>query len=215
MIVNNNPYIEKIRHNKQLYKYKQEQLTIVIKEKEELKKSLNKITDSKEKLDNLNYTCKLILEKITHASKARLEMFLTEALKNIFTDRNYEIKLVLKEDTKKPGLELTLTEDDIDQEITDAVGGGIISTLGLLLQIYYIEVYNLNKIMFIDEGLKEVSTGVKSSVESVNYLENLLLFLKWLAKEKKYALVIITHDNIIKNFADRIYSVEKGQVKLC
>jgi len=211
----NNSYIERIRGYKQLFEYKQTQLEKVEKEKDEIKESLDKIIESKDKLDNLNYACKLILEKITHVSKIKLELFLTGAVKRIFSDRNYEIKLVLKEDTKKPGLELTLVENGIEQEITDSVGGGIISTLGLLLQIYYIEVYNLNKILFIDEGLKEVSTGINATSESVNYLENLLVFLKWLANEKKYALVIITHDNTIKKFADRIYSVEKGLVKLC
>lgn len=214
-MINSNEYIEKVRGYRQLYEYKQAQLAKINKEYDALKESLDKITIAKSKLDNINFACKLILEKITYASKAKLERFLTEAIKRIFSDRNYEIKLILKEDTKKPGLELTLSENGIDQEITDAVGGGIISTLGLLLQIYYIEVYNLNKIMFIDEGLKEVSTGINANVESANYLENLLLFLQWLAEEKKYALVIITHDNTIKKFANRIYSVEKGKVTIC
>ncbi|MFW5799641.1 MAG: hypothetical protein ACOCV8_02400 [Spirochaetota bacterium] len=211
----NREIIEDLKRKVNLYNYKREQLAQAVEDKKTLQDATTKIEDSADKIENLIFTCKLILEKITYTSKIKLENFLTQALQNIFIDRNYELKLILKEDTKRPGLELTLSENGVDQEITDAVGGGIISTLGLLLQIYYIEVYKLNKIMFIDEGLKEVSTGINSEGESVNYLENLLAFLKWLAEEKKYSLIIITHDNTVKKYANKIYSVEKGKVQLC
>jgi hypothetical protein len=183
------------------------------KEKKQIHKdSLDVLNEMDSNLENLIYTCKLVLEKITYANKIKLEEFLTEAVRSIFVDRDYKIELLIKEDTKKPGLELTLTEGNVQQEITDAVGGGIISTLGLLLQIYYMEVYKLNKIMFIDEGLKEVSTGLNNeSSESVNYLDNLLRFLQFLAKEKGYALVIVTHDNNVRKFADVVYSMSLGE----
>ena len=196
--------------------YKKEILEKQTREKEELVTKRDKIKARLEAFDNLMYTCKLIIEKLTFNSKHKLEKFLTHAFQHIFTDRHYVIELALKEDTKKPGLELTLIENDKRQEITEAVGGGIISTLGLLLQIYYIEVYDLNKIMFIDEGLKEVSTGKSvSGQESPNYLENVLQFLKWLAKEKGYKFVIVTHDPQVRKFADKIYEVKNGKVEQC
>lgn len=208
--------INEIKSKTSLHNYKEAQLKELKDSKKNLKKSLKEVESHKEKLDNLIYTCKLILEKLTYASKAKLEEFLTDALKSVFTDRDYSIELALKEDTKKPGLELTLLEAGISQEITDAVGGGIISTLGLLLQIYYIEIYNLNRIMFIDEGLKEISTGSNSLlVDSINYLENLLIFLSWLAKEKQYKFIIVTHDQNVRQFADRVFEVHKGVVSLC
>jgi DNA repair exonuclease SbcCD ATPase subunit len=154
-------------------------------------------------------------EKITYQSKVSLENFLTYALQQIFTDRNYEIKFNLKEETKKPGLELMLVENGVEQEITDAVGGGILSTLGLLLQIYYIEKHELNKIMFIDEGLKELSSTKLSESEDKSYLENLLTFIKWLAKEKNYKFILVTHDQKVREFADKVYEVKKGVVAEC
>jgi ABC-type microcin C transport system duplicated ATPase subunit YejF len=69
--------------------------------------------------------------------------------------------------------------------------------------------------MFIDEGLKEISTGVNAEGEAVNYLNNLLTFLKWLAETKEYSLVIITHDNTVKEFANSVYTVRKGKVEKC
>lgn len=211
--------LNKIKDKQASYRYSLNKLEGLKASKKALTKSLDAMEAERDELENLIYACKLILEKLTYNSKDKLENFLTYALKRIFTDRNYEIKLVMREDTKRAGLELTLVEDGVEQEITDAVGGGILSTLGLLLQIYYIEIYNLNRIMFIDEGLKEISTGSLSSVgyteKPVSYLNNVLEFLQWLAEEKKYKFVIVTHDNNVRSFANRVYEVNKGEVKLC
>lgn len=192
----------------------------VIEDAERVKKTLiNKLeeaSNNKELFDNIVFATKLIIEKITYESKSNVEDYLTYALRSIFTDREYSIKLNLKEDTKKPGLELTLVDGSIEQEITDAVGGGILSTVGLLLQIYYIEVFDVNKIIFIDEGLKEISStkSLESETEK-SYLDNMLSFLKWLASEKEYKIIIVTHDNKVKSYADKVYEVSKGVVTEC
>jgi hypothetical protein len=209
----------KVKTKQETYKYAINKLELLKSEKDKLTASLSLKEQSEALLNNIVFACKLILEKLTYNSKAKLENFLTYALQNIFTDRKYEIKLIMRDDTKRPALELTLVEDGIEQQITDAVGGGILSTLGLLLQIYYIEVYNLNKIMFIDEGLKEISTGSLNMLGhnelTVNYLNNVVAFLKWLATERGYAFVIVTHDNQVRSLADRVYEVNKGEVLLC
>jgi DNA repair exonuclease SbcCD ATPase subunit len=217
--MSNNNYeliLENVKAIKKQKEYSKIFLEQYEKEKEQLIKERDNISKIKDQLDNLLFTCKLILEKITFNSKHKLEKFLTYAFQNIFVDRHYAIEIALKEDTKKPGLELTLVEDGQKQEITESVGGGIISTLGLLLQIYYIEVYKLNKIMFIDEGLKEVSTDQTAyGYENINYLKNIMGFLKWLSNEKQYKFVIVTHDPQIKDFADTFYEVKKGSVITC
>lgn len=192
---------------------------------EKLKSERKTLEDKKEadelefsNLEKLEELCKIIIERLTKSSKAKLEEFLTMAVQQIFTDHEYEIQLVFKEDTKKPGLEITLLDNGIGQEITDAVGGGIVSTLGLLLQIFYIESYSLNKTLFIDEGLKEISTGALTqesesiNKEQVNYLENLLKFLKWLSLEHGYKFIIVTHDNKVRALADKVYEVSGGMV---
>jgi hypothetical protein len=205
--------INEVKKKVQRYNFLSTQIENKESDKITVGKELEKKQQLSLELDNLIYTCKIVLEKLTYANKAKLEEFLTMAVQNVFTDRDYAIELIIKEDTKKPGLELTLTEGGVQQEITDAVGGGIISTLGLLLQIYYIETYKLNKIMFIDEGLKEVSTGLNSDTsESTNYLDNLLTFLQWLSETKGYSLVIVTHDNAVRKFATNVYEIQLGRV---
>lgn len=162
-----------------------------------------KVNLKKENQDVLDAT-KLILERLTYESKGRLENFLSNALSQIFPDRNYELKLILREDTVRPGLEITLIEDGIEQEITDAVGGGILSTLGLLMQVYYIENYGLNKVIFIDEGLAPVSDA---------YLVNIMSFLKFISEGRQYKIVVVTHKELVTEYADFAYKVERGKIE--
>lgn len=164
-----------------------------------------------DEISNILLATKLMLEKITHQNKAKIEEFITYALQRIFTDRDYRIELEIKEDVKRPALTIMLIENGVKQDIKDSVGGGIITTLGFLFQIYYLEVYNKNKVMFIDEGLKEVSK-VGEDEDSVNYLNNLLNFLKWLSTEKGYKFVIVTHDETLREVADNLYRVKLGEV---
>lgn len=202
--------IDKVGQNKLFYNQVREKVISLENEVKSLVEKIETQNTDKDKLDNVILGCKLILEKLTYESKHKLEEFLTFALRNIFPDRSYSIKLEIKEEAKRPGLEIVLEENGIEQEIKDAVGGGILSVLGLLLQIYYLEVYDLTKIMFIDEGLKEVS---KSEIENESYLDNVLAFLKYLSEEKDYRFVIVTHDESVKKYADRTYEIVRGEVK--
>lgn len=204
-------YIEELTLKKNLIVFKETELEKARTNINKLEGEVENLIDSINLSENAILGTKMLLEKVLQDSKTSLEMFLTYALNQIFTDKSYEIKFNIKEEVKNPSLEIMLVEDGIEQEITNAVGGGILSTLGLLLQIYYIEVYDLNKTMFIDEGLKEVSKG-NGTESSVNYLQNVLMFLKYLSDHKGYKFIIVTHDNFVKDFADTIYVVEKGKV---
>lgn len=207
-----NEIITKIKEKQQLYKFKTELLNSKLTQEAELKEKIKDLQLEAEKADNIMYACRLLLEKLIFNSKMNLESFLTFALKQIFTDRDYAIKLNLKEESKRPGLEMLLVENGIEQTLTDSVGGGILSTLGLLLQIYYIEAYGLSKVMFIDEGLKEVSKIDTSRADSKDYLAGILSFLKWLSTEHGYIFVIVTHDTDVVGKADKVYKVYNGTV---
>ena len=109
--------LKNIKEKQASYRYASVRLEELKKSKEDLVNSLSSKESEKVKLESIIYACKLILEKLTYNSKVKLENFLTYALRNIFTDRNYEIKLIMREDTKRPALELTLVEDGIEQNV--------------------------------------------------------------------------------------------------
>lgn len=203
--------IDKLKIKQAEYKLKVDHINKVEEDIVELKKEIQEYAEVIELLNNRSYGCKLLVEKLVAISKSNLEEFLTFALQKIFVDRNYQVRLDFKEDSKRPGLDLMLVENGQAQEITDSVGGGIMSTLGLLLQIYYIEVYGLNKMMFIDEGLKEISKANPHDEEAEDYLEHLLSFLKWLSEERDYTFVIVTHDTSVVSQADQVYTIKNGK----
>lgn len=204
--------IDALKEKQALLNYKRGTYTKLESEKEKLNIELDKLIKQRTLKDNLVYSCDLLLKKVVANSKDSLESFLTFAVKKIFTDRDYEVKLVLKEETKRPGLDLVLVENGIEQIMAESVGGGVLSTIGLLLQIYYIEAYNLNKILFIDEGLKEISKADPDNEDSKDYLEEVLAFLKWLGVERNYTFIVITHDTDVSTNADKLYKVVNGEV---
>lgn len=202
--------IKDLKQAKLTYELNSQVLDKITKTKEASKTEVNTKLNEKSQYEALIKATKLILEKLTDNSLGKLERFLSYGLQQIFTDKHYAVKLVLREDTKRPGVEFILLENEVEQEITDAVGGGIISTLGLLAQIYYIELYKLNKIMFIDEGLVAISKSDEEETASINYLNNVLKFLNFMAKERDYRFVIVTHDTKVQEFADSVYKIKHG-----
>lgn len=205
--------LDNIKSKQMLHQHLVEEIQQKEQEQHKLILDNESLNTKLELVHNTLIAVKLILEKITHENKARLELFVTEALQRIFTDKNYAIELEVRDDTKRPAINILLVENGVKQDIRDSVGGGIVTTLGLLFQIYYLEVYELNKIIFIDEGLKEVSkTNLNET--SVNYLNNLLLFLKDLSRERQYKIVVVTHDDSVKDIADVVYQVKDGEVNI-
>ena len=211
MTLTNLDFLQDIKEKQTLYKYLINEAETKQSDYNTLLHETNELVAVSDALKNILVAVKLILEKITFENKARLELFATNAMQQIFTDKDYSIELEIKEDTKRPAINILLVENGIKQDIKDSVGGGIITTLGLLFQIYYLEVYELNKIIFIDEGLKEVSkTNLNET--TVDYLTNLLNFLKALSQERNYKVVVVTHDESVKQIANQVYVVRDGEV---
>lgn len=211
MTLTNLDFLQDIKEKQTLYKYLISEAETKQSDYNTLLQETNELITVSDALKNILVAVKLILEKITFENKARLELFATNAMQQIFTDKDYSVELEIKEDTKRPAINILLVENGIKQDIKDSVGGGIITTLGLLFQIYYLEVYELNKIIFIDEGLKEVSkTNLNET--TVDYLTNLLNFLKALSQERNYKVVVVTHDESVKQIANQVYVVRNGEV---
>lgn len=211
MTLTNLDFLQDIKEKQTLYKYLISEAETKQSDYNTLLQETNELITVSDDLKNILVAVKLILEKITFENKARLELFATNAMQQIFTDKDYSIELEIKGDTKRPAINILLVENGIKQDIKDSVGGGIITTLGLLFQIYYLEVYELNKIIFIDEGLKEVSkTNLNET--TVDYLTNLLNFLKALSQERNYKVVVVTHDESVKQIANQVYVVRNGEV---
>ena len=91
-----------------------------------------------------------------------------------------------------------LVEPDIN-----SCGGGIRTIIGLMMQVFFILLYKAEPIIFIDEGLSQVSS---------TYLPTMFGLLKELADKNSLKILLITHDVRFTDYADKAYKVKDGHV---
>ena len=170
-----------------------------------------KLMQAKEKTLIQEASIKVLREIIDIMSKEFIDSIvdmLTYALQTIFYDRDYSIKIVLRElrNAKQADIILVEKKDDgsiIESPIPDNWGGGITAVLGLVLQIYFIQYFKLNKVLFIDEGLSQISTS---------YIPTTMKFLKTLSEQRDFKFLMIAHDVRFIKYADIQYEMIQGKL---
>jgi len=136
---------------------------------------------------------------------SRLEEILDYGIKAIFDDRDYQIK-ILVEDGKRASIHLFYTDEEgnnISPDIKDC-GGGIRTVVGVLMQMFFIFHYDVERILIIDEGLSQVSS---------EYLPNLFGLVDEMAKKNGLKVLLITHDSRMMAYASKQYVVENHRAR--
>lgn len=132
--------------------------------------------------------------------------FINEGLKTIFYDKEYKIEIEIEDKRNLKQANLYLIEkngDDIlKSSLKDSVGGGVLVTIGFLLQVFYIEYHGLSPIIFLDEAFTQLSD---------KYIIYLKMFIEDLAKRLGFIFVLITHDERLMHNAAKTYEVEGGR----
>ena len=148
----------------------------------------------------------LLVKSESNRFITRLEELLDYGIKTIFYDRNYSIRVVV-EDNKRVSIHLVYTDEDgneITPDIKDC-GGGVRTVVGVLLQIFFLFHYDSEKILIVDEGFSNVSS---------DYLPNLFGLIAELAEKNSLRILLITHDDRMKGYANRHYIVTGHEVRL-
>ena len=132
--------------------------------------------------------------------------FINEGLKTIFYDKEYKIEIEIEDKRNLKQANLYLIEkngDDIlKSSLKDSVGGGVLVTIGFLLQVFYIQYHGLSPIIFLDEAFTQLSD---------KYIIYLKMFIEDLAKRLEFIFVLITHDERLMHNAAKTYEVEGGK----
>lgn len=170
-----------------------------------------KLLKIKEQLLVQEASIKVLREIIDIMSKEFIDSIvdlLTFALQTIFHDKDYSVKILLKESRNSKQAEIILVskqEDGsiIESPIPDNCGGGISAIVGLVLQIFFIQYFKLNKLLIMDEALSQISK---------EYIPNTMNFLKTLSKERGFKFLMICHDNRIIKHSDYMYRMEMGKL---
>jgi hypothetical protein len=170
-----------------------------------------KLLKVKEQLLVQEASIKVLREIIDIMSKEFIDSIvdlLTFALQTIIYDKDYSVKILLKESRNSKQAEIILVskqEDGsiIESPIPDNCGGGISAIVGLVLQIFFIQYFKLNKILIMDEALSQISK---------EYIPNTMTFLKTLSKERGFKFLLVCHDSRIIKHSDYMYRMEMGKL---
>ena len=132
--------------------------------------------------------------------------FINEGLKTIFYDKEYKIEIEIEDKRNLKQANLYLIEkngeDILKSSLKDSVGGGVLVTIGFLLQVFYIQYHGLSPIIFLDEAFTQLSD------KHIIYLK---MFIEDLAKSLGFIFVLITHDERLMHNAAKTYEVEGGR----
>ena len=107
--------------------------------------------------DAINYL-KEIIELLSRQHIEHLEKLLNSAVKTIFYDKNYEIKMEISEFRNSNSLNIYLIEYKDDEEIKTDIksnGFGLQCIVGFILQVYFILYHKLSPVLFMDEALRK------------------------------------------------------------
>ena len=176
---------------------------ILISKREEELKSLNAMYASMK--TSYEYLDVLVKEESGRFIK-KLNEILDYGVKSIFDDCDYSIE-IRTSDNNKITIHLVYDDDEgnkLDPDIRN-VGGGVRTCVGCLMNIFFIFHYRVEPIIFIDEGLSQLSTS---------YLPNLFDLLNELADKNDLKIFLVTHDERFLQYATRHYKVDDGKVIL-
>ena len=150
---------------------------------------------------------KEILQLLSQSHIQHIEQLLNTSVKQIFFDRDYEIKMIMGEYKNSNTLEIQLIETKPDGEkITTNIkdnGFGVKSIVGFILQIYFILYYKLAPVLFMDEAFTYLSS------QYIPYLKELI---KELSETYKFIFVLVSHDNRLIDISDKVYTVQDGKL---
>ena len=182
---------------------------IIKKEKRNVKEKEKELEDCLEDINNHKLAYTQLEDIISNANKVfiqNIENLLNKAIQTIFYDEDYSIKVIVE--NKKMNFEL-IDNNNIDEDnnplqidLDDACGGGIITVVGFILQLFVIEMLKLNKVIFIDEGFMALSE---------KYRPLFYDFINEFCKNTDMKILLVSHDELVKEKAVQEIEIEHGK----
>ena len=186
---------KKLPDTRELYKSK------VKRENKHLKELEDKILLIQDSRIAYQKTIDLFYEQ----SIGQLENLINCALKTIFYDRRYRIKISLSDESKK---DKSFSFDVVNEvsgeleDLRDGSGAGMRAIISFVILSYYLISFN-SPYIFADELYSQISQ---------EYITGFFEFVHKLCEENNLVFVLISHDPRLINYADQIIQVVEGRV---
>lgn len=155
-------------------------------------------------------TLKHITDVMTLDKVNQMKDLLTSAVKFIFDDRDFEVDIDIKELRGSKSAEFLLQEKVVingkeiirKQPVKTSVGGGVMSVIGFISQVYDIKRKNLAPIFVMDEALTQISS---------EYIPNVMRFVNRIAEKDKFIFILISQDPRFLDYSNNSYQVINGK----
>ena len=136
---------------------------------------------------------------------SKLETIVTEALQEIYQDRN--LKFIISFESKRNNVEVKFKVHDTilkqDLNVLYSLGGGIKDIISTVLRVMVLEMdsSNKNSSIILDETGKNIS---------YEYQENFGKFLRVLSEKLGRQIILITHMDTIIPYANKVLRIEQN-----
>lgn len=162
--------------------------------KRTIKKLSKKITDYKDTRIVLNEAIKITHQKF----KDEIESVITKSVKTIF-NRNFECELRYEEKRNEIESKIIIKEDGEELDPKDEMGGSIVDIISFAFRIilWHISSPRSRNTFIFDEPFK--NCGKLTELAG--------MVLKELSTILNFQVILITHDDNLTRFADRIFKI--------
>jgi len=175
---------------------------------EGLEREISSLEEEISLLDKVSLLYKHLIDTQLDKKKEKIEKLVTFGLKTVFPDQNLKFHINL--DQKYNGIYTTFTTEKVGEAIgnvLDSFGGGLVNVESFLLRIITLFQANLSPFFFLDESFSHLSE---------EYVPNCGELLKKLCQDLGITVFLITHQQLMLNSADKVYSasLQKGALVL-
>lgn len=165
------------------------------------------LKDKKQKLDKLNVNISAYskaIDILTRTSNLvhksiveKVENIVTLAIRHVY-DRDFEFKLIYEQKRNNIEARPVIMEGGDEYNIEEDEGGGLIDIISFALRIILWKLQNTTRnLFFLDEPFKWTGSYIDKAGE----------MLKYLSKELRFQVVLISHDDSLIDICDRVYRV--------
>jgi DNA repair exonuclease SbcCD ATPase subunit len=179
--------------------------------KQALISSYNKKIDELEKVENSVINAEEatafiqeVARKTQNQLRIHIEDIVSTALEYILDDDPYKFELEFVLRRNKTECDIYFVRDGKRINPIDASGGGAVDIASFASRIALWSLQPSNNVLVFDEPFRFVSKQYKSKVAE---------FLSHISKQLGIQIIMVTHDDVYINQADKVYTVEKERGK--
>lgn len=130
---------------------------------------------------------------------AKLSGIVTKAISTVFEEPiEFVVQFVERRGVSECDLSLKIGEDYYD--ILNEQGGGVADVCSMCLQMAFIMMSQVNRVLVIDEPARHMDVVAQ---------ERFVAVLKQLCRELKFTIIMVTHSQSFSDNADKVFTVTK------